>query len=487
MQGFVTETSCPVAAGDAVASRNVTSLIATTRDDGAACNDGHMAAETLACAAHVWDWPSGQLGRISVAVIGLGHAGLPVAMAMARMFPTIGFDIDEIRIWMLRKGVDHTGEVSEDELARTHLDLHDDRASLAGCNFFIVAVPTPLTAAGKPDLSLLEGACELIGEVMRPGAVVVFESTVFPGATEEICGPALEKASGLACGIDFKLGYSPERVNPGDPEHTLDSVTKVVSAQDEKSLAVVASVYEAVVGAGVHRASSIKVAEAAKVLETTQRDVNIALMNEMAKICSLLGIRTADVLKAASTKWNFLPFTPGFVGGGHAIGVESGYLAAKAEQLGYHPEIIPAGRRINDSMPAYVASQIVLKLAAQEKRVRGARVGILGFTFKEGISDQRDSKTFELHEALGIYGIKARIADARADFYEARREYGIDLEDASGWNNLDVLVLAVPHPEYIDGIHALIKQSLRTGGVFVDIKSVVDPTSLREDVVLFAL
>lgn len=487
MQGFETDTLCAAATDDRTVGRQGTSFVAERSDDESARIDDHLSSETLACAAHVWDWPEGQLGRISAAVIGLGHAGLPVAMAMARVFPTIGFDIDEIRIWMLRRGVDCTGEVSEEDLAKTRLDLHDDRASLAGCNFFIVAVPTPLTAGGKPDLSLLEAACALIGEVMRPGAIVVFESTVFPGATEEICGPALEKASGLACGIDFKLAYSPERVNPGDPEHTLESVTKVVSAQDAKSLAVVASVYEAIIGAGVHRARSIKVAEAAKVLETTQRDVNIALMNEMAKICSLLGIRTADVLKTASTKWNFLPFTPGFVGGGHAIGVESGYLSAKAEQLGYHPEIIPAGRRINDSMPAYVASQIVLKLAAQEKRVRGARVGILGLTFKEGVPDLRDSKAFELYEALGIYGIKARVADARADFYEARREYGVDLEDVWGWSNLDVLVLAVPHPQYVDGIHALIQQSLRTGGVFVDVKSVVDPASLREDVVLFAL
>lgn len=439
-------------------------------DMEATCGTDHAPGDTGACVAHVWDWPTGQLGRISAAVVGLGHAGLPVAMAMARTFPTIGFDIDEIRIWMLRRGVDCTGEVGEADLARTRLDLHDDRPSLAGCNFFIVAVPTPLKAGGKPDLSHLEAACALIGDVMRPGAIIVFESTVFPGATEEICGPALEKASGLACGIDFKLGYSPERVNPGDPEHTLENVTKVVAAQDAKTLDVVAAVYAAIIGAGVHRARSIKVAEAAKVLETAQRDVNIALMNEMAKICSLLGIRTADVLSTAATKWNFLPFTPGLVGGGQAIGVASGYLAARAEQLGYHPEIIPAGRRINDSMPAYLASQIVLKLAGQERRVRGARVGILGFTFKEGIADLRDSKAFELYEALGIYGIKARIADGRADFYEARREYGVDLEDTAGWSNFDVLVLAVPHPEYVADIHALIGQSLRTGGVLVDIK-----------------
>lgn len=454
--------------------------------DGA-CVEARASGDAGRWAGHVWDQRDGWLGRISAAVIGLGHVGLPMAVAMARRFPTIGFDIDEIRIWMLRKGVDCTGEVSEAELARSRLNLHDDRAMLADCNFFIVAVPTPLTAEGKPDLSQLEAACVLVGEVMRPGAVIVFESTVFPGATEDICGPALEKASGLACGVDFKLAYSPERVDPGDPEPALERVVRVVSAQDARTLDLVAAVYETIIGAGVHRAASIKVAEAAKVLETTQRDVNIALMNEMAKICSMIGIRTADVLKAASTKWNFMPFTPGLVAGGHAIGVESRYLAARAEQLGYQPDIIAAGRRINDSMPAYVASRIVLTLAAQERRVRGARVGILGVTFKEGVADLRDSKAFELAGALDLYGIKAHVADARADFYEARREYGIDLEEAMDWKNLDALVLAVPHPEYVEGIHALIQASLRAGGLFVDIKSAIEPGSLREDVMLFAL
>lgn len=484
MNALEMQKPCTASTEDAAVARSANTVI----DACGVQHDGH-GDHALACpgGAYLWDQREGRLGRISAAVIGLGHAGLPVAMAMARTFPTIGFDIDEIRIWMLRRGVDCTGEVAEADLARTRLELRDDRTALADCNFFIVAVPTPLTAGGKPDLACLESACALVGEVMRPGAVIVFESTVFPGATEEICGPALEKASGLVCGVDFKLAYSPERVNPGDPEHTLDTVTKVVSAQDAASLDLVAEVYAAIIGAGVHRASSIKVAETAKVLETTQRDVNIALMNEMAKICALVGIRTADVLKAASTKWNFLPFTPGLVGGGHHIGVEPLYLNARAEQLGYHPEIILAGRRINDSMPAYVASRIVLQLAAQEKKVRGARVGVLGITFKEGIADLRDSKAFELAEALGIYGIKARIADTRADFYEARREYGLDLEDVTGWNNLDVLVLAVPHPEYVEGIHALISQALRPGGLFVDIKSVVEPASLREDVVLLAL
>ena len=485
MQGFEATTRYAVTGDDRTAARGGSSAAVDAPVDS-----GMLAGPVpgvSACATHVWEWPTGQLGRISAAVIGLGHAGLPMAMAMARTFPTIGFDIDEIRIWMLRKGVDHTGEVQEAELARTRLDLHDDRASLADCNFFIVTVPTPLTTGGKPDLSHLEAACALIGDVMRPGAIIVFESTVFPGATEEVCGPALEKASGLACGIDFKLAYSPERVNPGHPGQTLQGRTKVVGGQDAETLDVVAAVYEAVIDAGVHRARSIKVAEAAKLLETAQRDVNIALMNEMAKICGLLDIRTSDVLKTAATKWNFLPFTPGLVGGGHALGVASDYLAARAEQLGYHPEIIPAGRRINDSMPAYVASHIVLKLAAQERRVRGARVGILGLTFKEGVPDLRDSKAFELCEALRIYGISTRIADARADFYEARREYGIDLEDPAGWRNLDVLVLAVPHPEHVEGIQALVGQALRTGGVFVDLKSVVDPASLREDVVVFAL
>lgn len=426
------------------------------------------------------------LANIAVAVVGLGHVGLQVAMAMSTRFPTVGFDVDETRLATLRNGIDCTGEIAPDAIARSHLKLHGDPAAMADSNFFIVAVPTPLTPGGKPDVCLLERACSMVGGVMPPGSTVVFESTVYPGATEEICGTALERASGLQCGVDFHLAYSPERLNPGDTDHGFASVVKLVSAQDAKTLDRVAAVYATVIDAGVYRASSIRVAEAAKVLESTQRDVNIALVNEMAKICGLLGIRTHDVLRAAGSKWNFLPFAPGLAGG-HCIGTDPRYLADKAQRLGYHPEVILAARRINDSMPSYVASRIVLKMAEREQRIRGARVGILGITFKEDVPDLRDSKTVELIEALAVYGIKAQIADPRADLYESRSEYGMELEDETDWRDLDVLVLAVPHREFLTRIHEQIDQSLRPGGVFVDLKARVAPADLQEDVCYLSL
>ncbi|WP_198146950.1 nucleotide sugar dehydrogenase [Pseudoxanthomonas mexicana] len=426
------------------------------------------------------------LADVSVAVVGLGHVGLRVAVAMAGKFPTVGFDVDETRVSTLRKGIDCIGDVAQADLATCRLALHSDPAALADSNFFIVAVPTLLTPGGKPDICLLESACATIGKVMPPGATVVFESTVYPGATEEVCGPALECASGMRCGIDFQLGYSPERLNPGDAQRGFASIVKLVSAQDARTLDRIAAVYETVVTAGVYRASSIKVAEAAKALENTQRDVNIALVNEMAKICGLLGIRTHDVLHAAGSKWNFLPFTPGLAGG-HCVGVDPCYLADKAQHLGYHPDLILAARRINDSMPAYIASQIVLKMAAQEKRIRGARVGIMGITFKEGVPDLRDSRAVELAQALAIYGIQAHVADPRADVYESRSEYGIELEDETDWGNLDVLVLAVPHPEFLGRLHEQIDQSLRREGMLVDLKAVVDPATLREDLFYMSL
>ncbi len=426
------------------------------------------------------------LSDISVAVIGLGYVGLPVAVALARKYPTIGFDIDARRVSTLRNGIDWTGAISQEELVASKLEFQSDPTALADSNFFVVAVPTPLTTGNRPDFSMLESTCKLLGAVLKPGATIVFESTVFPGATEEICGPALEKASGLKCGVDFKLAYSPERINPGDKERQLEAIIKIVSAQDEESLELVAGVYGAIIDAGIYRASSIKVAEAAKVLENTQRDINIALMNEMSKICGLIGIRMADVLKAAGTKWNFLQFTPGLVGG-HCIGVDPYYLTAKAEQLGYHPEVILAGRRINDSMPAYLASQIVLKLAVQGMPIRDARVGILGITYKEGVPDIRNSKVVDLYEALATYGIKPRVADPRADVEETRHEHGIELEDCADWSGLDVLILAVPHPEYSEAIQDQINRSVRDGGIFVDIKSIVNSNALRSDLIYLSL
>lgn len=417
---------------------------------------------------------------IKVAVVGLGYVGLPVAVALSRQFSTVGFDVDERRVSTLRAGVDWTEEFTTEDLQAHSMEYHSDVEALRGRNFYVVAVPTPVTAGNSPDFSMLESACALIGPVIERGAIIVFESTVFPGATEDICGPALEKASGLKCGVDFKLAYSPERINPGDKERQLENIVKIVSGQDADCLETVAQVYEKIIDAGVHRASSIKVAEAAKVLENTQRDINIALMNEMAKICGLIGIRTADVLQAAGTKWNFLPFTPGLVGG-HCIGVDPYYLTAKAEELGYHPEVILAGRRINDSMPAYIASQIIRHLATQGTSIRDAKVGILGITFKEGVPDIRNSKVADLYKSLIGFGIDPKVSDPRADAKETYHEYGITLEDCETWQNLDVLIVAVSHPEFCASLNARIDLTLKQGGLVVDIKSIIDQSALRSD------
>lgn len=445
--------------------------------------DPHVALPACAADAATDAGPYAEslLQHVRVAVIGLGYVGLRVAVAMADRFPTVGFDVDETRLSTLRNGIDCTGEVPPDVLARSRLSLQSDPATLAESNFFIVAVPTPLTPGGKPDLAVLEQACATIGAVMPRGATVVIESTVYPGTTERICGPVLENASGLQCGVDFQLAYSPERLNPGDVRRGFASIVKLVAAQDRRTLDLVAAVYGAVVGAGVHPVDSIKVAEAAKLLENTQRDVNIALVNEMAQICGLLGIRVADVLRAAASKWNFLPFSPGMVGG-HCVGIDPYYLAAAAQDRGYQPRLVMAARQVNEGMPAYIASRIVLAMAAQEIRIRGARVGLLGITFKEGVPDIRNSKTVELAQALALYGIRAHIADPRADVYESRAAFAIELEDETDWGDLDVLVLAVPHPEFMARLYDQAEQSLRPQGLFVDLKGVVDPALLPEDV-----
>ncbi|MEO5971805.1 MAG: nucleotide sugar dehydrogenase, partial [Sphingomicrobium sp.] len=311
-----------------------------------------------------------------IAVVGLGYVGLPLAVAFARHFDVVGFDISASRVAELRAGTDSTNEIAPDALADTRLRITADPADIAGCSIFIVTVPTPIDDARRPDLGAIRAACALLGPALTPGAVVVFESTVYPGVTEEVCAPALEQASGLTWGKDFKLGYSPERINPGDKHNTIEKIVKVVAGDDAATLDRLAELYGTVIEAGIHRASSIKVAEAAKVIENTQRDVNIALMNEISKICDLVGIRTADVLAAAGTKWNFLKFNPGLVGG-HCIGVDPYYLTAKAEQLGYYPEVILSGRKLNDGMGAYVAQRIVKLLAQRGHPITGARVGVL--------------------------------------------------------------------------------------------------------------
>jgi UDP-N-acetyl-D-galactosamine dehydrogenase len=411
----------------------------------------------------------------AIGVVGLGYVGLPVALAFAKKFEhVVGFDIDARRVAELRDARDRTDEVSEAELRATTLRLTTDAAELAACSFVVVTVPTPIDANRQPDLGPLRSASETVGRHLRRGAVVVYESTVYPGVTEEYCGPILARESGLTRGRDFFLGYSPERINPGDREHTLERIVKVVAGEDEATLERVASTYAAIVDAGVFRASSIKVAEAAKVIENTQRDLNIALMNELALIFDRLGIRTREVLDAAETKWNFLKFSPGLVGG-HCIGVDPYYLTAKAESLGYHPQVILAGRRINDSMGAFVAQRTVKLLIAQDIPVRGARVGVLGLTFKENVPDLRNSRVPDILRELSDFGVQTRVHDPRADAAEAAHEYGVTLTTLDEFRDLDAVVLAVAHAEYAEMGPRGIAGLVRPGGVLVDVKSMLRP------------
>jgi UDP-N-acetyl-D-galactosamine dehydrogenase len=407
------------------------------------------------------------------AVIGLGYVGLPVALALAKKFErVVGFDISQQRIAALRNARDTTGEVTEAALRGTRLRFTDDPGTLDEASFFIVTVPTPIDAERRPDLSPLESACALIGPHLRAGSVVVFESTVYPGLTREYCGPRLAAASGLRQGFDFKLGYSPERINPGDQQHRLETIVKIVAGEDCETLERVAGVYEGIVDAGVYRASSLEVAEAAKVIENTQRDLNIALMNELAIIFDRLGIPTKEVLEAAGTKWNFLPFTPGLVGG-HCIGVDPYYLTARAEAAGYYQQVILSGRRINDGMGGFIAQRLVKLLIAAERPVKGARIGILGITFKEDVPDLRNSRVPDIVAELREFGIAALVADPLADPAEAKREYGVELVPLGALTKLDGLVLAVPHRVLGKGGWPRLFASLVPRGVFVDVKSVV--------------
>ena len=407
------------------------------------------------------------------AVVGLGYVGLPVALALAKEFErVVGFDISQQRIAALRNAKDKTGEVTEAALRGTRLRFTDDPDTLDEASFFIVTVPTPIDAERRPDLSPLEAACALIGPHLRAGSVVVFESTVYPGLTREFCGPRLATASGLRQGIDFKLGYSPERINPGDKQHRLETIVKIVAGEDSETLERVAGVYARIVDVGVYRASSLEVAEAAKVIENTQRDLNIALMNELAIIFDRLGIPTKEVLEAAGTKWNFLPFTPGLVGG-HCIGVDPYYLTARAEAAGYYPQVILSGRRINDGMGGFIAQRLVKLLIAAERPVKGARIGILGLTFKEDVPDLRNSRVPEIVAELREFGIAALVADPLADPAEAKRQYDIDLRPLGTLTRLDGLILAVPHGVLGEGGWPRLFTSLVPGGVFVDVKSAI--------------
>lgn len=387
------------------------------------------------------------INKYPISVIGLGYVGLPIAVAFAKKVDVIGFDLNAAKIELYKSGIDPTQEVGDDAVKNTTVEFTSDESRLREARFHIVAVPTPVNDDHTPDLTPVESASRILGRNLTKGSIVVFESTVYPGVTEEICAPILEKESGLKCGEDFKIAYSPERINPGDKVHRLQTITKIVSGMDDETLDTVAKVYELVVEAGVHRAPSIKVAEAAKVIENSQRDINIAFMNELSVIFNKMGIDTKSVLEAAGTKWNFLKFYPGLVGG-HCIGVDPYYLTYKAEQIGYHSHVILSGRRINDDMGKYVAENIVKSLIKADKTVKGAKVAILGFTFKENCPDTRNTKVFDIIKELSEYGIEPLITDPIADVREAKHLYGLEFVDFNAIHDMDGIVLAVAHNEF---------------------------------------
>jgi UDP-N-acetyl-D-galactosamine dehydrogenase len=416
-----------------------------------------------------------------IAVVGLGYVGLPLALAFGRLVPTIGYDLSSQKIENYRNNVDPSGTVSSDDLrAADKVTFTTDASELAGANVIIIAVPTPIDAARKPDFAPLISASESAGRYMKPGATIVYESTVYPGATEEVCIPVLERISGMKWKRDFHVGYSPERINPGDRHHTLANTIKVVAGDSPECLERVAQLYEQVVHAGVHRVSSLKVAEAAKVIENTQRDLNIALMNELAVIFNMIELDTLEVLAAAGTKWNFLPFRPGLVGG-HCIGVDPYYLTHKAEMLGYHPQVILAGRRINDSMGKFVAEQTVKQLIQAGSYIKGAKVNVLGVTFKEDVPDLRSSKVINLIRELESYGVEVYVHDPVADPAEALHEYGLKLQP---WDNLpqaEAIIVAVAHNQFLQHATTAYVNMLKSKGCFIDVKSRFDAHELREN------
>ena len=409
-----------------------------------------------------------------LSLTGLGYVGMPIAVAFAKKVDVIGFDLNAEKIALYRQGIDPTHEEGDDVIRRTTVDFTSDPARLREARFHIVAVPTPVNPDHTPDLEPLKSASRLLGRNLAPGSVVVFESTVYPGVTEDICAPILEQESGLVCGRDFKVGYSPERINPGDREHRLAKIKKVVSGMDEETLECVACVYELVVDAGVYRAESIRVAEAAKVIENCQRDINIAFMNELSIIFNRMGIDTKSVLEAAGTKWNFLKFQPGLVGG-HCIGVDPYYLTYKAEMLGYHSQIILAGRRINDDMGKYVAENCVKYLIAAGRNVQDARVAILGFTFKENCPDTRNTRVIDIVNELREYFIDPVVADPAADAAEAKRLYGIEFTDLDSIRDMDAVIIAVAHDEFRSLTPAELNRFFAPGrNVLLDIKGIFD-------------
>jgi len=417
------------------------------------------------------------LGDIRIGIIGLGYVGLPLAVYLARHFPVIGFDIDASRIEELRKGIDRTREVTAEEFAAaTSLDFSADIADLKPCNFYIVTVPTPVDQAKRPDLSALIAASRAVGSVLSPGDVVVYESTVFPGATEEVCVPELEKASGLTFNRNFFAGYSPERINPGDQTHRLPDIIKVTAGSTPEAADLIHAVYSRVITAGTHRASSIRVAEAAKVIENIQRDVNIALINELAMLFKELGLDTCEVLEAAGTKWNFQPFRPGLVGG-HCIGVDPYYLTYKAESIGFHPQMILAGRRINDGMAAYIANDVIKTMLKRKQSIDGARVLVMGFTFKEDVPDTRNTKVADLVRTLRDFVAEVVIYDPMADAEFAKHQYGLALQNNVPQGPFDAIILAVKHDAIAKLGEVGIKALLAPGGLIYDLKGVLPPSA----------
>ena len=415
-----------------------------------------------------------------VAVVGLGYVGLPLAVEFGKKHKTVGFDLSAAKIDSYRRFVDPTGEVSSEDLrAAVQLTATTDAAALAQADFIIIAVPTPIDSAHQPDFGPLIGASESVGRHMKRGAIIVYESTVYPGATEEVCVPILEKFSGLQWKRDFHVGYSPERINPGDKEHTLTRIVKVVAGDTPETLEKVAGLYQSVVSAGVFRASSIKIAEAAKVIENTQRDLNIALMNELAILFDRIGIDTLEVLRAAGTKWNFLPFRPGLVGG-HCIGVDPYYLTHKADKVGYHPQVILAGRRINDGMGKYIAEQTVKHMINNGSQVKGSRVNVLGLTFKENCPDIRNTRVIDVIHELKSYGAEVHVHDPACDAEEARHEYGLELESWDALPRADAVVVAVAHRQFLARPIADFLAKVAERGCFIDVKSQFDIAALRQ-------
>ena len=418
-----------------------------------------------------------------ISLVGLGYVGMPIAVAFAKKADVIGFDISKEKVKLYKKGIDPTKEVGDDVIKDTTVEFTADETKLKEAKFHIVAVPTPVNADHTPDLKPVESASRTVGRNLTKGSIVVFESTVYPGVTEEICIPILEKESGMKCGEDFKVGYSPERINPGDKVHRLETIVKVVSGIDEESLDIIAKVYELVVDAGVHRAESIKVAEAAKVIENSQRDINIAFMNELSIIFNKMGIDTKAVLKAAGTKWNFLNFFPGLVGG-HCIGVDPYYLTYKAEQLGYHSQIILSGRRINDDMGKYVVENLIKSLIKADVPVKDSKVAILGFTFKENCPDTRNTRVIDIVDELKEYGINPMIADPEADAEEAKHEYGLVFDSLEDLKDMDAIVIAVGHDQFLnlsqEDLNGMFKIGSNDNKVLLDIKGVLNRKEYEE-------